>query len=104
MHAGLRIAHRHRAGGVAVIALVKATNFLRERRPRFSQNCTAIFMATSTATEPDSEKNTRSRSPGRHAASRVASVSACSCTSPPSITCGIDLSWRSTASRILGWL
>ena len=46
-------------------------------------------MATSTATEPDSEKNTRSRSPGSSAASRRASVSACSCTSPPNITCGI---------------
>ncbi len=46
-------------------------------------------MAISTATEPDSEKNTRSRSPGTSAASRRASVSACSCTSPPNITCGM---------------
>ncbi len=53
-------------------------------------------MATSTATEPDSEKNTRSRSPGNNAASRRASVSACSCTSPPNITCGISASCRST--------
>ena len=31
----------------------KATNVLRARTPWFSQNCTAIFMATSTATEPE---------------------------------------------------
>ena len=77
---------------------------MRVRTPRLSQNCTAIFMATSTATEPDSEKNTRSRSPGSSAASRRASVSACSCTRPPNITCGIVGSWRSTAARMCGWL
>ena len=33
--------------------------------PRLSQYCIAIFMATSTATEPESEKNTRLRSAGQ---------------------------------------
>ena len=32
---------------------MKARNFFRVRTPWFSQNCTAIFMATSTATEPE---------------------------------------------------
>ena len=32
--------------------------------PRLIQYCVAIFMATSTATEPESEKYTRVRSPG----------------------------------------
>ena len=32
---------------------VKARNFFRVRTPWFSQNCTAIFIATSTATEPE---------------------------------------------------
>ena len=57
---------------------LKARNFFRVRTPWFSQNCTAIFIATSTATEPESEKNTRARSPGMRAASRRASVSPCS--------------------------
>ena len=34
---------------------------MRPRSPRLSQNCTAIFIATSTATEPLSQKNTRLR-------------------------------------------
>src|SRR5579859_2109265 len=33
-------------------------NFVRPFSPLFSQYCTAIFIATSTATEPESEKNT----------------------------------------------
>ena len=44
------------------------------------------FIATSTATEPESEKKTRARFPGASAQSRCAKVSACSCTSPPSMT------------------
>ena len=32
---------------------------MRLRTPRLIQYCTAIFSATSTATEPESEKNTR---------------------------------------------
>ena len=41
---------------------------MRFRLPRLSQYCTAIFSATSTATEPESLKNTRSRSPGASSA------------------------------------
>ena len=33
---------------------------MRPRTPLLSQYCTAIFIATSTATDPESEKNTRS--------------------------------------------
>jgi hypothetical protein len=36
---------------------VKARNFVRVRTPWFSQNCTAIFIATSTATDPNREED-----------------------------------------------
>ncbi len=78
-------------------------NLVRPRTPLLSQYCTAIFMATSTATEPDSEKNTRS-SPGSAAASRRASVSAPWWTRPPNITWGIASSWLFTAAAMAGWL
>jgi hypothetical protein len=54
-----------------------------------SQNCTAIFIATSTATDPESAKKTRLSGPGSMTARRAASFSAGSCTSPPNITCGM---------------
>ena len=52
-------------------------NRLRAGSPRFIQNCTAIFMATSTATEPESQKNEWFRLPGISAARRSASRTAC---------------------------
>ena len=61
-------------------------------------------MATSTDTEPDSVKNTCSRSPGNNAASRAANDVAGACTSPPSITCGMRCSCAATAARMCGWL
>ena len=64
VHAALRIGYRHGAGGVAVIAAGEGEKTGAAAAPRLRQYCTAIFSATSTATEPDSLKNTRSRSPG----------------------------------------
>ena len=53
---------------------VKARKRRRVRTPRFSQYCAAIFIATSTATEPLSAKNTWFRLPGSSAASRAAKL------------------------------
>ncbi len=77
---------------------------MRPATPRFSQYCTAIFIATSTATEPESLKKTWFKSPGARLASRPASVSAGSWVKPPNITCGMRSNCRATASRMWGWL
>ena len=54
VHAVVGIADRHRAGGVAVIAAAEGDEVgCAPRSPRLSQYCTAIFIATSTATEPE---------------------------------------------------
>ena len=58
----------------------------------------------STATEPESVKNTWSSVPGSSAASRAASRSAGAWVSPPNITCGIVASWPERASAMWGWL
>ena len=66
VHTLLRVADRHRGKGVSVVAaLAKARKRRRVRTPWFSQYCAAIFMATSTATEPLSAKKTWLRSPGQ---------------------------------------
>ena len=84
------IRDRHRAEGVAVIAVPEAEEPASSRPcPVLRQNCSAIFSATSTAIDPESAKNTRDRPPGAIAVSRVASGSAGSCARPPNITCGI---------------
>ena len=104
VHAGLGIADRHRSAGVAVVAPLKTRNFFRVRTPRLSQNCTAIFMRDLDRDRPGLKKKTRSRSPGRRAASRCARVRAGSWASPPNMTCGICASWLSTAARMWEWL
>ena len=59
------------------------------RRAR-CQNCSAILIATSTATEPESQRNTRSAA-RREPTQPLASATAGSCVSPPNITCGSPL-------------
>ena len=78
-------------------------NLVRPRTPLLSQYCTAIFMATSTATEPDSEKNTRS-SAGQQRGEPARQGQRASWASPPNITCGMTSSWRFTAAAMAGWL
>ncbi len=58
VHALLRIAHRHRGQGVAVIAAPerRGTWCAHVHARRLIRNCSAIFMAISTDTEPDSAK------------------------------------------------
>ena len=87
VHPLVRIAHRHRRRSCHRDS---RSGSLRKRArplmPWLSQYCTAIFMAISTDTDPDSEKNTWPRSPGRISDRRRARVSAGSCTKPPSMT------------------
>ena len=105
VHALIRIAHRHRRERVAVIAAGEGHKArVRVRTPWFNQYCAAIFIATSTATEPLSAKNTWFKSPGSSAQSFSANASAGSCVKPPNITCGMRSSCRVTAARICGWL
>ena len=70
VHAVDRVAHRHRAEGVAVVAAAQREQARLLGRPRACQYWSAILIATSTATEPESQKNTCSSPPGVSATSR----------------------------------
>ena len=79
------LADRHRAEHVAVIAVLERDH-TPAGRPRLCQNPTAILIATSTAVDPESEKNTCFRPRGAKASSLAASRSAGSCVKPAKIT------------------
>ena len=70
---------------------------MRPWAPRLIHTCSAAFIATSTATEPESLKKTWSSSPGASAASRRASRSAGAWVSPPNMMWGMASSWAETA-------
>src|SRR5918993_1479620 len=72
------------------------------RRPPAMCHWRAIFIATSTATDPESTRNTCSRATGVRARSRRASPTAGSCVSPPNMTCAIESSCRYTAASSSG--
>ncbi len=74
----------------------------RPGRPRLRWYCSAIFAATSTDTEPESEKNTVSRPAGVISTSSCASRAAGSCVRPPNITWFIRLSCRVIAASSTG--
>ena len=64
--------------------------------------CSAILIATSTDTEPESAKNTCSMPAGAISTSRSASRIAGSCVRPPNITCAIRSSCSRTAASSAG--
>ena len=65
--------------------------------------CTAIFSATSTATEPESVKNTRVSGSGVIETSSSPSSTAGSCVSPPNITCAKRSTCACRAASSTGW-
>ena len=72
VHRLFRVGDRHRAEGVAVIAVGEAEETVFPGSPTFRQYCSAILSATSTATDPESEKKTRVSPGGAIAVSRPA--------------------------------
>ena len=66
VHAAVRVAERHRRRGVAVVAAAQGQHAAAARLARCRQYCRHIFIATSTATEPESARNTRSSRLRRH--------------------------------------
>ena len=79
-------------------------NLFFSGRPRLCQYCRAIFMATSTETDPESQKNTFCNFGGVISIKRLASVTAGSWVSPPNITWLIFSSCPLTASFMCGLL
>ena len=93
VHALSGVAHRHRRQACRRDSRPGRREIVcGVRMPRLSQYCAAIFMATSTATEPESAKNTWSRSPGSmRRQPRGQLFGAGSCVRPPNMTCGMRL-------------
>ena len=67
------------------------------------QYCSAIFTATSMATEPESEKNTVSSPAGVMSTSSCASLAAGSCVRPPNMTWLSTLTCSVSAASSTGW-
>jgi hypothetical protein len=74
----------------------------RSGMPRPCQACSAIFTATSTATLPESLKNTRRSGSGVMRTSVSASPTAGSCVSPPNMTCEKRSTWACSAASSTG--
>ena len=72
--------------------------------PTEYQYCRAILRATSTATEPESLKKTRSREAGVREVSSWASFTAGGWVRPPNITWDMVSSCACTARFMAGWL
>ena len=70
--------------------------------PRERQYCRHIFTATSTETEPESQRNACSSPSGASVTSRSARATAGSCVSPPNITWLIRPSWSRAAASSTG--
>ena len=66
------------------------------------QYCSAIFAATSTDTEPESEKNTVSRPAGVMSTRSCASRAAGSWVRPPNMTWFMVCNWRVIAASSTG--
>ena len=91
----LEIGHRHGAEGVAVIAAAEADEAVRRLRcPELSQYWIAIFMRDLDRDRAGIGEEHAIEIARQKCRKPRASVSACSCTSPPNITCGMISSWR----------
>ena len=71
VHPADRVAERHRAGRVAVVAAAHGHQARAPRAPDRALVLQASLIATSTETEPESARNTRSSSPGAIATSAL---------------------------------
>ena len=101
MHTLVRIADRHGADGVAVIAVAEGQEAVPPLLPPVQEELDRHFHGDLDPRPSRSrEKNTRSRSPGSRAARRRARVRAGSCTSPPNMTWGRRANWAVAAARI----
>ena len=76
---------------------------VRPGRPVPRAYCSAILMATSTETEPESARKTASSPGGAISTSSSASSTAAGCVMPPNITCAMASSCVRTASSRVGW-
>ena len=86
VHPADRVADRHRAERVAVVAAADGEQPRRRPGPRLQ----AILIATSTATEPESAKNTCSQRRGRQLDEPLRpGATAGSCVRPPNMTCAM---------------
>ena len=103
MHRLFRVGDRHRAEGVAVIAVGEAEETVFPGFPHVSPVLQRDLERDLDGDRPgireeDTRQSRRAPAPSAGSASR----SAGSCTRPPNITCGIVSSCRATHSRICG--